>query len=219
VWQFNDNPPAIERAEEWHDKTDVTTKALLDLLSLRTLPRPKYDPIAQKDYYRIASVFASTSYKAYPQVRRISSTNTNPKRSSLTKRQAAEGVPGSAFGTYGAGAVFTDRAVYGGGMEVWIEEGEHDRGHCGAGEAGPGDSDAVGGLFEEEADELFVPDRLAKDEASGGSVDEAATLANKFYLKAVEVDKQHTKIKEEDQASACDAQDGPGTVRFDAERH
>src|ERR1700680_4546658 len=69
VWQFNDNPPAIERAEEWHDKVDATSKALLGLtVGCARCHDHKYDPIPQKDYYRMAGMFASTSYHAYPQV-------------------------------------------------------------------------------------------------------------------------------------------------------
>ena len=30
VWSFNDSPPPVERADEWNDKVDTTTKAFLD---------------------------------------------------------------------------------------------------------------------------------------------------------------------------------------------
>jgi Protein of unknown function (DUF1553) len=44
--------------------------------------------------------------------------------------------------------------------------------------------------------------------AAGGSADEASTLAHKFYLKAVEIDKEHTKIKDEDQATLAKLKEG-----------
>ena len=62
-------PPPIERADEWNDKVDATSKALLGLtVGCARCHDHKYDPIPQKDYYRLAGVFASTNYHAYPLV-------------------------------------------------------------------------------------------------------------------------------------------------------
>lgn len=67
VWKFEDNPAPIERADEWHDKVDVTTKAFLGLtVGCARCHDHKYDPIPAKDYYRLAGVFASSRFKAYP---------------------------------------------------------------------------------------------------------------------------------------------------------
>jgi mono/diheme cytochrome c family protein len=69
VWSYQDNPAPIERADEWHDKVDVTTKAFLGLtVGCARCHDHKYDAIPQRDYYSLASVFASSHYKAYPQV-------------------------------------------------------------------------------------------------------------------------------------------------------
>jgi hypothetical protein len=69
VWSFLDNPAPIERADEWHDKLDVTTKAFLGLtVGCARCHDHKYDAIPQRDYYSLASVFASSHYKPYPQV-------------------------------------------------------------------------------------------------------------------------------------------------------
>ncbi len=69
MWQMNDSPAAIERADEWNDKVDATSKALLGLtVGCARCHDHKYDPIPQKDYYRMAGVFASTNYHAYPLV-------------------------------------------------------------------------------------------------------------------------------------------------------
>src|SRR5262249_43750221 len=65
----NDSPPPIERADEWNDKVDTTTKAFLGLtVGCARCHDHKYDPIPTKDYYRLVSVFASTKYHAYPLV-------------------------------------------------------------------------------------------------------------------------------------------------------
>ena len=67
VWKFEDNPAPIERADEWFDKVDVTTKAFLGLtVGCARCHDHKYDPIPTKDYYRIASVFASSEFHSYP---------------------------------------------------------------------------------------------------------------------------------------------------------
>jgi mono/diheme cytochrome c family protein len=69
VWKFEDNPAPIERADEWHDKVDVTTKAFLGLtVGCARCHDHKYDPIPTKDYYRLAGVFASSRFKSYPLV-------------------------------------------------------------------------------------------------------------------------------------------------------
>jgi mono/diheme cytochrome c family protein len=69
VWSYQDNPAPIERADEWHDKVDVTTKAFLGLtVGCARCHDHKYDAIPQRDYYSLVSVFASTHYKPYPQV-------------------------------------------------------------------------------------------------------------------------------------------------------
>src|SRR5262252_7931130 len=69
VWSYQDNPAPIERADEWHDKLDVTTKAFLGLtVGCARCHDHKYDAIPSRDYYSLASVFASTHYKPYPQV-------------------------------------------------------------------------------------------------------------------------------------------------------
>jgi hypothetical protein len=69
VWQFTAGPPPIMRADEWHDKVDATTKAFLGLtVGCARCHDHKYDPIPTKDYYRLAGVFASSEYHAYPLV-------------------------------------------------------------------------------------------------------------------------------------------------------
>lgn len=69
VWKFEDNPAPIERADEWADKVDVTTKAFLGLtVGCARCHDHKYDPIPTQDYYSLAGVFASSRFKSYPLV-------------------------------------------------------------------------------------------------------------------------------------------------------
>ena len=69
IWIFHASPAPVERADEWHDKVDVTTKAFLGLtVGCARCHDHKYDAIYAKDYYQIASIFASSRFKAYPRV-------------------------------------------------------------------------------------------------------------------------------------------------------
>jgi mono/diheme cytochrome c family protein len=69
IWIFHANPAPIERADEWHDKVDVTTKAFLGLtVGCARCHDHKYDAIYSRDYYQVASIFASSHFKAYPRV-------------------------------------------------------------------------------------------------------------------------------------------------------
>src|SRR6185436_308841 len=69
IWIFHASPAPVERADEWHDKVDVTSKAFLGLtVGCARCHDHKYDAIYSKDYYQMASVFASSNFKSYPQV-------------------------------------------------------------------------------------------------------------------------------------------------------
>jgi hypothetical protein len=89
VWSFQDNPAPIERADEWHDKVDVTTKAFLGLtVGCARCHNHKYDPIPTKDYYSLASVFASTKFHAYPQVPKAVSEEYEKQKKVLEEKEA-----------------------------------------------------------------------------------------------------------------------------------
>jgi mono/diheme cytochrome c family protein len=69
IWIFHASPAPIERSDEWHDKVDVTSKAFMGLtVGCARCHDHKYDAIYAKDYYGMASIFASSQFKSYPQV-------------------------------------------------------------------------------------------------------------------------------------------------------
>lgn len=69
IWIFHASPAPIERADEWHDKVDVTSKAFMGLtVGCARCHDHKYDAIYTRDYYQMASIFASSRFKAYPRV-------------------------------------------------------------------------------------------------------------------------------------------------------
>ena len=69
VWHMMGMAAQIERADDWADRVDVTTKAFLGLtVACARCHDHKYDAIPTRDFYRLAGIFASSPYKAYPLV-------------------------------------------------------------------------------------------------------------------------------------------------------
>jgi len=150
---------------------------------------------------------ASTSYKAYPQVSKdiVGRIRIQKKQLDEKDKQLKE-FQDQLSGTY-ARVLFHRPSVYVGGWKFGSKQGEHESGHCGAGEAGP-EILTRWVAFLKKSREFFVPDRLAKMTASGGSVDEAATLANKFLSEGRRGGQASTQDQGRRSGSACDAQDG-----------
>jgi hypothetical protein len=66
-WFYDNAEPAIARADERHDRVDVTTRGFLGLtVACARCHDHKYDPITMQDYYALAGVFAATQYHEYP---------------------------------------------------------------------------------------------------------------------------------------------------------
>ena len=68
-WFYDNGAAEVTRADERHDRIDVVSRGFLGLtVGCARCHDHKYDPIPTKDYYAMAGVFASTTYKEYPQV-------------------------------------------------------------------------------------------------------------------------------------------------------
>jgi hypothetical protein len=68
-WFYDNGAVEVTRADERHDRVDVVSRGFLGLtVGCARCHDHKYDPIPTKDYYAMAGVFASTTYKEYPQV-------------------------------------------------------------------------------------------------------------------------------------------------------
>jgi cytochrome c553 len=66
-WYYDNGAVEITRADERHDRIDVVTRGFLGVtVACARCHDHKYDPIAQKDYYALSSVFLNTSYAEYP---------------------------------------------------------------------------------------------------------------------------------------------------------
>jgi len=66
-WVWDQAEPVQGRADERNERVDAVTRGMLGLtVACARCHNHKYDPIAQADYYRLVSIFASSTYKAYP---------------------------------------------------------------------------------------------------------------------------------------------------------
>ena len=68
-WVWDQAEPVQGRADERNERVDAVTRGLLGLtVACARCHNHKYDPIAQKDYYSIVGIFASSTYTEYPVV-------------------------------------------------------------------------------------------------------------------------------------------------------
>jgi len=68
-WFYDNGAVEVTRADERHDRIDVVSRGFLGLtVGCARCHDHKYDPIPTKDYYAMAGIFASTTYKEYPEV-------------------------------------------------------------------------------------------------------------------------------------------------------
>lgn len=66
-WDWDQAEPVQGRADERNERVDAVTRGMLGLtVACARCHNHKYDPIAQKDYYKLVSIFASSTYKEYP---------------------------------------------------------------------------------------------------------------------------------------------------------
>lgn len=67
-WFYDNGAVEVTRADERHDRVDVVSRGFLGLtVGCARCHDHKYDPIPTKDYYAMSGIFASTTYKEYPQ--------------------------------------------------------------------------------------------------------------------------------------------------------
>ncbi|NNF14264.1 MAG: DUF1549 domain-containing protein [Gemmatimonadetes bacterium] len=66
-WYYDIADPVIARADERHDRVDVTTRGFMGVtVGCARCHDHKYDPIGIHDYYAIAGIFDNANYYEYP---------------------------------------------------------------------------------------------------------------------------------------------------------
>ncbi len=201
VWAFDANPPVIQRADEWNDKVDTTTKAFLGLtVGCARCHDHKYDAIPTKDYYRLVSVFASTKYHAYPLVPKAVVDDYEGKKKELAEKEKAQKKYLDDLARLYAQSLLSQTEDY--MVAVWRVKTQK--------------RNSVAGVAEQYRLDPEMLDRWVRFStkptlnystmkpwqallARGGSLDDAQTLAREFYLKATTVSKLHDKLEAENE--------------------
>ncbi len=200
VWAFDANPPVIQRADEWNDKVDTTTKAFLGLtVGCARCHDHKYDPIPSKDYYRLVSVFASTKYHAYPLVPKAVVDDYEAKKKELEEKEKAKKKYLDDLARLYAQSLRSQTEDY--MVAVWRVKTQ---------------KRSTGSVAEQYKLDPEMLERWVRFStkptlnystmkpwqallARGGSLDEAQTFAREFYLKATAVSKLHDKLEAENE--------------------
>ena len=85
-WVWDQAEPIQGRADERNERVDAVTRGLLGLtVACARCHNHKYDPIAQRDYYKIVGIFANSTYAEYPVVSKASATAYDEKNLELAK--------------------------------------------------------------------------------------------------------------------------------------
>jgi hypothetical protein len=201
VWQFVDNPPAIERSDEWNDKVDVTSKAFLGLtVGCARCHDHKYDPIPTKDYYSLASVFASSSYHAYPLAPKAEVDEYDRQKKELDEKQKALKTFIEQATEMTAQTFFAQTEEY--MLAAWRVANEKHATVNSVADDCKLDSEMLERwvrFLQKKPTNYGYLQSWQEMMARHGVESDAKTLAHQFYLQAVEIDKLHTKLKEENQ--------------------
>lgn len=88
-WIWDQAEPVQGRADERNERVDAVTRGMLGMtVGCARCHNHKYDPITQKDYYKIVSIFASSTYRTYPVVSPAATDSYNKKVMEAAKMQA-----------------------------------------------------------------------------------------------------------------------------------
>jgi cytochrome c553 len=209
VWQWNANVAAIERADEWADKVDVTTKAFLGLTAgCARCHDHKYDPIPTKDYYRLAGVFASSQFHPYPLAPKAAVDSYDKAKEQLEEKEKELKEYLDKASALHAEALLAQTEDY---MAAAFQVETKKRA-------------TVAGIAEEARLDAEVLDRwvrfLRKKPSNysylipwqslvkaGGSLEEARKLAREFHAKAVEINKLREKVRVENELALAKMKD------------
>ena len=88
-WVWDQAEPVQGRADERNERVDAVTRGLLGLtVACARCHNHKYDPIGQRDYYKIVGIFASSTYEEYPVVSKAAAAAYDKKDLEAAKLQA-----------------------------------------------------------------------------------------------------------------------------------
>ena len=218
VWHMiNSSAPQIDRADDWADKIDVTTKAFLGLtVACARCHDHKYDGIPTKDFYRLTSVFASAPYKAYPLVDKSAAEAYDKKKKELDEKEKALKDVIQKATELESSLLFMQTESY--MVGAW---------HVGADKKATVES--VANQYKLDAELLDRWVRFLKKPPlnysylknwqamveRGGTLEEAKQLAHEFYVLADGIDKEKAKIKQENETLLAKITDPNAKEQFE----
>jgi mono/diheme cytochrome c family protein len=202
IWIFHASPAPIERADEWHDKVDVTSKAFMGItVGCARCHDHKYDAVYSKDYYGMASVFASSQFKVYPQVPKSVFDEYEKENKTLEKKNAAlRKFLEDASSVY-AQVLFSQAEEY--MVAAWKLGSEKRATIETVSEEAKVDPELLGRwvrFLKKKPDNYSALKAWQEMVASGGSEDEAKKLAKEFVAKVTEVNEKYLKLSKENEA-------------------
>jgi mono/diheme cytochrome c family protein len=217
VWHMTNMSPQIERADDWADKIDVTTKAFLGLtVACARCHDHKYDGIPTKDFYRLTSVFASAPYKAYPLVDKAVAEAYDKKKKELDeKEKALKEVIQKATDLESSLLLMQTESYMVGAWRVGSDK--------------KATVESVANQYKLDAELLDRWVRFLKRPPlnysylknwqamveRGGTLEEAKQLAREFYLLAEGIEKEKAKIKQENETLLAKITDPNAKEQFE----
>jgi Protein of unknown function (DUF1549)/Protein of unknown function (DUF1553)/Planctomycete cytochrome C len=209
VWQWVANIAQIERADEWNDKVDITTKAFLGLtVGCARCHDHKYDPIPTKDYYRLAGVFASSPYHEYPLAPKSVIDDYQDKKKELEDKEESLKKLLDQISDIYAKMLFAQTEDY--MVAAWKVGAQKGATVASVAEDSRLDVEILGRwmrFLKKKPTNYSYLKPWQEMVASKGNLDRAKTLAHDFYQKAAEIEKEHAKIKEENELTLAKLKD------------
>lgn len=209
IWIFHASPAPVERADEWHDKVDVTSKAFLGLtVGCARCHDHKYDAVYTKDYYQLVSVFASSRFKAYPQVPKSVVDEYEKQKKVLEKKEAdLKKFLENASDLY-AQMLFTRTEEY---MVAAWKIGSQKRATLeSVAEETKLDPELLARwvrFLEKKPDNYAALQPWQEMVARGGKEEDAKKLAAEFYAKVAEINEKYQKLIKENEVTLAQVKD------------
>ncbi|MGE3577360.1 MAG: PSD1 and planctomycete cytochrome C domain-containing protein [Vicinamibacterales bacterium] len=209
IWIFQASPAPIERADEWHDKVDVTSKAFLGLtVGCARCHDHKYDAIYARDYYGMASIFASSNFKSYPRVPKAVADEYEKQSKVLEKKQEELKKFQEEAGALYAKVLLSQAEDY--MVAAWKLGSDRKASIESIAEDTKTDPEILGRwvkFLKKRPDNYPALKTWQEMVSLGGSEDEARTLAKEFVAKVKEVDEKHAKLAKDNEALLASIKD------------
>jgi hypothetical protein len=200
-WYYDIVEPAIARADERHDRVDVTTRGFLGLtVGCARCHDHKFDPISTRDYYALAGVFYNTEYHEYPVASDVEVESYTKQKKYIEALQKELSEYLKAEGQQLARVLALQSSDY--MVAAWKVKGEPEMSPIEAANEGKLDLETlerwIRFLGKEPKHYPYLKDWQAMI-AAGGRPEEAQKLAEEFERRLIAITAEKNKIKEKNE--------------------